>query len=429
MRIWDAANPDRAPFVHKEEYRIHSLALSSDGKMLAHTTDYSQQITLWNVADPQAPRRQVMVRGFAGEVHAVAFFPDRKTLVSTGTDRKLRLLDLSGGTFREQAAVPDHEMGLGGIGGLAASPDGQTFAFHGRLDATVHLWTLADAAPRERLRLPNYPHPPCPIAFAPDGQAFVNANYGPVSYCALTSDKPRSVNLQPQHNVRTVALAFAPDGKTFASAGTNDQTIRLWDVSHGEPKERAIIKFKEAGQHALSLSYASDGKTLAVLGTDRKISVWAVDGVNPQERGVPLADLGTNLAAIGFSPDGKLLATLGSDGKTSLWDWGGSRVALRTSFGGPQAHGGTVTITSLAFSPDSKLIAVSAGGAEAVALYDAISGKRLRAWVFPGAVTAVDFGADSRHLFVGNGNGTVYVLRLAGPVAAGSDSSVPPATR
>jgi WD40 repeat protein len=79
-----------------------------------------------------------------------------------------------------------------------------------------------------------------------------------------------------------------------------------------------------------------------------------------------------------------------------------------------------VVITSLVFSPDSKYIAVSATGPEQVLLFEAASGKKLRSWTLPGTVNAVDFGADSRHLFLANSNGTVYVLRLARPVAPGS---------
>jgi len=307
---------------------------------------------------------------------------------------------------------------VGGMTGLAAGPDGQTLAVHGRYDSTVQLWTLADAAPRERLRLPNYGSVPSPMAFAPDGQAFINATYGPVSYCALTADKPHPVNLQPPHTARPVALAFAPDGKTFASAGSTDQTVRLWDATRPEPKERGVIKFKDPGLQALALAFTADARTLAVLASDRKVHLWDVEGATPEPRGTPLADLSTSPAGIGFSPDGKVLVVIG-DGRAALYDWAGPRPSLRTAFGGAQGNGTNIVITSLAFSPDGKQVAVSATGPEAVLLYDAVSGKRLRSWTLLGLVHAVDFGADSRHLFVANGNGTVYVLRLARPVAAG----------
>jgi hypothetical protein len=39
-------------------------------------------------------------------------------------------------------------------------------------------------------------------------------------------------------------------------------------------------------------------------------------------------------------------------------------------------------------------------------------------WNLPGAAHRLRFDATSRYLFTGNGNGTIYVLRLAPPPIA-----------
>ena len=41
------------------------------------------------------------------------------------------------------------------------------------------------------------------------------------------------------------------------------------------------------------------------------------------------------------------------------------------------------------------------------------SGNKWKEWHFPGPVHGVTFAPDSRHLAVANGNGTIYLLRLA----------------
>jgi hypothetical protein len=48
-----------------------------------------------------------------------------------------------------------------------------------------------------------------------------------------------------------------------------------------------------------------------------------------------------------------------------------------------------------------------------VLLRETGSGKRRAEWRFPGRVRGLAFAADGRHLVLGNGNGTVYILRLA----------------
>ena len=58
-----------------------------------------------------------------------------------------------------------------------------------------------------------------------------------------------------------------------------------------------------------------------------------------------------------------------------------------------------------------------------VILWDGQSGERLRAWRLPGAVNAVAWAPDSRHLALANGNGTIYILRLA-PAATNPGVSV-----
>jgi len=296
------------------------------------------------------------------------------------------------------------------------SPDGSTAAIHGRLDPTIQLLDLADGLPKERSRLPRYVGGAPLLAFAPDSKHLASTHYAMLKLWPLPADKPRPIILQPQHTPRVVALDFAPDGKTLASAGSADQTVRLWDLTRPEPKERAAIKLSEAGNQVLSLCYAPDGKTLAVLASDKKIHLWDLASATPEERKTPLADLSDLPQAIGISPDGNLLAVLGSKaGKATLWDWTEPKPQVRLVLGGPNPAGGNTTVLALAFAPDGKSLAVATNGPEALTTWDVATGKKLRGWTLPGMVVNLAFAPDSRHLFTANGNGTVYVLRLGLP--------------
>jgi WD40 repeat protein len=57
----------------------------------------------------------------------------------------------------------------------------------------------------------------------------------------------------------------------------------------------------------------------------------------------------------------------------------------------------------------------SAGRDGRIIVWDVAAGDKFREWHLPGPVWDIAFAADGRHLATANGNGTVYVLRLAKP--------------
>jgi WD40 repeat protein len=70
--------------------------------------------------------------------------------------------------------------------------------------------------------------------------------------------------------------------------------------------------------------------------------------------------------------------------------------------------------STVAYSPDRRfLVACSRTGQ--LILFDTASGKPRHEWHLPRGVRSLLFNATSRYLFTGNGNGTIYVLRLAPP--------------
>ena len=73
-------------------------------------------------------------------------------------------------------------------------------------------------------------------------------------------------------------VVFSPDGETLAS-GSNDETIRLWDVTTGEQKGTITGYASEVS----SVAFSPDGEILASGEHNGAVHLW--DGVTGRHSG------------------------------------------------------------------------------------------------------------------------------------------------
>ncbi|MEH2243681.1 hypothetical protein [Nostoc sp.] len=85
-------------------------------------------------------------------------------------------------------------------------------------------------------------------------------------------NKAIEVNTLEGHSSSVYSVGFSPDGKTLAS-GSNDKTIKLWDVSTG----KAIKTLTGHSSTVLSVGFSPDGKTLASGSNDKTVILWDLD--------------------------------------------------------------------------------------------------------------------------------------------------------
>jgi WD40 repeat protein len=372
----------------------HALMLAGAAYRVSPTADARQILRRMLGAQPQlrtflsggSPVVTILSEQI-GNVRAIAFSPDGKTLASANDDNTIVLWDVASRTplgepLKAHAAT---------VNSVAFSPDGRTLATASS-DATVMLW---DATRRVPVGVPMKGHQSfvSSVVFSPDGKTLASAGEDrTIVLWDVASGKP--VGKPLEHPARVESVAFSPDGKMLASSG-GDDTVILWDVTRREAMGEAL---RGNGNIVESVAFSPDGKTLASVGQYGSLILRDVASRTP------LGDPLNGVRSVAFSPEGRTLAVGRDDGTIVLLD-----ASSRRALGAP-LKGHPSKVLSLSFSPDGKTLA-SAGGDFTVILWEAKPRKPLGVPLtgHQGFVNAVAVSADGRMFASAGSDGTVIV--------------------
>ncbi len=410
VRLWDVTSrrPVGAPLTGVSG-AVTSVAFSRDGATVA-AGGADGTARLWHVASHQPAGRPLRVG--TGRVNSMTFSPQGSILAVGGEDGIVRLWDV---TSRRPVGAP--LTGLSGaVTSVAFSRDGATVAAGGA-DGTARLW---DVATHEPVGGPLTGHTAAvtSVAFSPDGKVLATGSSdGTDRLWDVTTGGLASSPLTG-HSGAVTSVAFSRNGKILAT-GSKDGTARLWDVATGRQVGGPLTG--HAGP-VTSVAFSADGKTLATGSSDG--TVWLWDIASHQRIGSAVGIPQSPVTSVAFSPDGKTLATASSktpaqqsilDSTGPVWLW---NVATHQRIGGA-LPGATGPVTSVAFSPDGKLLAAGTTAGE-VWSWDTATGhlSSLGAIGVGGgysAITSVAFRPHSRTLAVGSLDHTVRLWQM-GPV-------------
>jgi WD40 repeat protein/DNA-binding SARP family transcriptional activator len=396
---------------HGAPSQVGHLEFSPDGSLLAiNIPSSTDPVHIWDVQGARV-RYDLSRRGTLEAkllVIGVVFSADGRTLftlsgqpeppgIGTGTAYLTGWDVSSGRRLKGPLKVSSH-----GGDVLLASPDGE------RLVVVNGAETLVLATRSFRV-LRRFPHALAQPRFyvadlSPrDGRTLALWPVdGPIELLDLRTGQRRRVSEPQQGNPGSIR--FSPDGKTLATGGatgSNDKTVRIWDVASRQLRET----FQGHEARVLGLRFSPDSRTLYSAGS-KTVIAWDLEGSRRLGRPLSLFTIPNRDErpphSPAVSPDGALVAA--PDGKQpdhlALLDLRSPKRARRLA---PKVG----VITAVAFSPDSKRLAVAGDGAPAPVLLDVASGKvllRMTGSSSPGDIFTAQFDPKGQRLLTSAGD-------------------------
>jgi RNA polymerase sigma factor (sigma-70 family) len=300
------------------------------------------------------------LRGHGGQVSRVAFSHDGKQLASGSRDKTVIVWDVARREQQWKLRCDGVVLDLGFIGD-------KTLATASGMDndeCLIKLWDLATG--KEQAALPAQPHPVHRLSVSRDGKTLVSGG-SPIDLRTAGADQGEvclwDLGTRTKRATLPVALVHSAllsrDGKKLAISGSvRGGTVKLLDVDD---------TFAATGETVLEqdvvcgLGVSPDEKAFVVAPVSEKPTVT----LREFETGGVLKSFEHtkgSVRAVAFSPDGKTLATgcwvITKDGdggevcgEVTFWDvdTGKERYSLKEKL---------PPVTSLAFSPDGKTLAV-----------------------------------------------------------------------
>ncbi|HLJ97382.1 MAG TPA: serine/threonine-protein kinase, partial [Gemmataceae bacterium] len=408
VHLWDVETSEELHTLQGHSQTVSSVAFSPDGRFIL-SGSYDRTLWLWDVESGRPLRRFV---GHTDPIERVAFFPDGRRALSVGGDQTIRLWDVTLGV--ELYCYRGH---CKGICGLGVSPDGSRILSvepgddqerNGAAGSSfaVCLWSLPHAGGALKPKAPNMAYEiyrysgTQGVCLSPDGRRFLTSvdNLILLKDSGMNSDSRlqgwAEIGVLMGHTALVTSAVFSPDG-LYALSGSNDRTVRLWEVRNG----KELRRFEGHADAVQSVAFSSDGRHAASASRDKTVRLWDV------QTGLELYRCeghGGPVLRVVFSPDGRRVLSCSEDRTLRLWD---------VESGKEMQHleGHTGAVESVAISPDGHS-ALSCGQDKTVRLWDLESGLELRQFKgHSSEVEEVAFSPDGRQAISAGLDGLVLI--------------------
>jgi WD40 repeat protein len=286
---------------------INSIAISPNNDILASGHD-DKTIKLWNL---NTYKLISTLTGHSQAVKSVAFSPKGNTLATASDDKTIKLWNLN--TLEEICTLYGHSSPVKSVafslGGILAS---------GSWDKTVKLWNITTG--EEISTLTGHQLQVSAVAFSPQGHLLASASFDRTirlwDLSSLHIQTQKKLKECPCHSLcghawAVLTVAFSPNGKILAT-GSDDNTIKLWDVNTGQ----VIRTLLGHSWSVLAVAFSADGEILISGSRDNTVKLWRV---STGEEIATLNDHVDSVSALAVNPVAQLIVSGSRDKTIKLW--------------------------------------------------------------------------------------------------------------
>jgi len=414
-------------FCEQHGDRVVNAFFINDGQIVV-TASADGTVRLLDVTDGSVLQRY----DFYAPIHAIDISSDEAFLAVAREDNMVSVLDLESQRDRYQLIARS------AVTTVQFSPNGNHVVF-GTKDGSVVIWERTN---NRFISGPKHESTVYYVVFSPDSKWIVSVSEDSTARVASTIAGGQKFVLP--HDDWLEDVAFGPDSDWFVTVA-DDYTVRVWDTESGTEKVRM-----RQDDFVQEVKVSPDGQWIASTGWDYTARIWNVNtGSRVVE--IPLESYGSALA---FTNGGDRLLVGERDGRISAWDI--SIVSLRAGYINfpelsHEAHfipsgewlavnsddykvwllhkdlwlstnagtDGVDIITAkkltydMAFSPDSKWLAVAEGDGSTNAILYNMQEKTVATLTHEDGITTIACSPDSQHLAISGNNKLVTVWDIA----------------
>jgi WD40 repeat protein len=399
---------------------IKSIASSPDGTLLASASD-DKTVRLWRIVDGSVLNT---FQKNNATTNALVFSPDGQMLATGTTDGWIRIWKIDGTAIREIQAHSES------ILTLAYSLDGQ-FLFSISDKRILRKWRLSDGILVADV-------------FQDRKDSITAATFSRDTNLVATADSDKTIrlwntngafqrNIGTAHGEPITNLMFDTTGTRLVS-GSKDDKLGIWNVADGN-----AIRTQGIGADVNAVTFSHDGNMVAFVTEDKRVIIAPLRSESALYRFNGLTE---DIVQIAFTNDSTNLVSITQDGFIRVWriadgklqheivwkpntltslatnpvdpNWvavGNEKGAIRFwHFGTDESritnvYTETIALSSIAYSPDGKLVAAGSEKSIRLIKMDGTLVKELEST--KGQITSLIFSPDGKKIAASNVNGNM----------------------